>query len=290
MQYEKKYSRRKTFDIIIKRILEIALARVSAEHLRNKQKQLAVFSFDYIANNISVFAVYEGSELDILVEWLKKEFPPIFDGVALDIGANIGNHSLYFSDLFRKVIAFEPSNRTFKLLSFNAGLASNITPHNFGLSDKNGEATLNTNSENIGGASISDEGSQNSQKIVLRTLDSVIDQDENVTLMKIDVEGHELQAIAGAKDTISRNKPIILFEQFSEEFADGSSKVIDLLKTMGYANFLIIEHLPSLSYSLPKIIRRPLFFLQRLVVGDSIRIVPCKHFEQKYYSSIIAVP
>ena len=49
--------------------------------------------------------------------WLK--FLSYFNGTVLDIGANIGNHSLFFSNYFYKVLSFEPHPKIFKVLAIN---------------------------------------------------------------------------------------------------------------------------------------------------------------------------
>ena len=41
-------------------------------------------------------------------------------------------------------------------------------------------------------------------------------QEENILLIKIDVEGHEINALKGAEKIIKSNKPVILFEQGAE--------------------------------------------------------------------------
>ena len=80
---------------------------------------MAIFSFDHIGHKINLDGVYERNELDFLFEWLATHSPDVFNGTAIDIGANIGNHSLYLSNYFEKVVSFEPHPRTFKLLEIN---------------------------------------------------------------------------------------------------------------------------------------------------------------------------
>jgi len=58
--------------------------------------------------------------------------------------------------------------------------------------------------------------------------------EKKISLIKIDVEGHELAALRGAKELIKKNKPIVLFEQLSSEFSNGTSKVLEYLKELDY--------------------------------------------------------
>ena len=57
----------------------------------------------------------------------------------------------------------------------------------------------------------------------------------NVDFIKIDVEGFENQVILGAKETLIRNKPIIIVEQkgFSNKFNETQFEAIDTLKSYG---------------------------------------------------------
>ena len=68
-----------------------------------KNRSLAVFSFDYIGTQIALNGIYEKEELELLFDWLKSIDIDLKDSIAIDIGANIGNHSLYFSDFFNTV-------------------------------------------------------------------------------------------------------------------------------------------------------------------------------------------
>ena len=57
-----------------------------------------------------------------------------------------------------------------------------------------------------------------------------------ISLIKIDVEGMEYDVLLGAKNIISKNKPIICFEQNKKEFDNNCNETnsIDLLRENGY--------------------------------------------------------
>jgi FkbM family methyltransferase len=197
---------------------------------------------------------------------------------AIDMGANIGNHSLYFSDYFLKVLSFEPNPRTFKVLALNAELASNIECFNFGLSDRDRSARMNVDRANIGSSSITDCGGQ---QIDLKRLDDVIGN-EKVWLIKIDVEGHEIEAISGSTKTIKANKPVILFEQHPQEISNGTSATIEFLKKLGYSKFAIMERTPSGS----PIVKA----LAKMVKKSSNRLKIVNRFEPDFFPLILALP
>ena len=135
--YEKK-EKKKILNKIKRYIAEILINKYAEKYIQ-ENKQIAIFSFDYISNQIIVDGLYEKDELNILIEWLIKinNDNDIFKGVVCDIGANIGNHSLFFSDYFEKIYSFEPHPLTYKLLEINTNIEKKIKIYNYGISNKN---------------------------------------------------------------------------------------------------------------------------------------------------------
>lgn len=285
-----KFSRLETLRALVTWPISHILGSYARKYLNEGRRQLVVFSFDSIAQQINLHGLYERKELEIFFLWAKKDRSYIFDGIAVDIGANIGNHSLYFSDLFKHVISFEPNIRTFQVLELNANLANNITTYNFGISNTEREAVLNINPSNIGGSYLSESASSTSQVVKLRRLDSVISDDQRITMIKIDVEGHEYEALTGARNVIERNKPLILFEQHKTDFHNGKSRVIELLRGYGYTNFGIIERYPRPFAAIPKAIQPPVELLLRIVFGQYIKLSVQKTIVPDFYSFVAALP
>ncbi len=266
------------------------LNRFSKAHSQKNRKQLVVFAFDYIGHMINLDGVYEIADLDFFFDAMAPNRGLFAAGTAIDIGANIGNHSLYFSDYFQKVISFEPNPRTYKVLQLNAELASNVVCCNEGISDTNTELLLETCTTNSGRSTITDSKNANARSIRVKALDSVINETENVRLIKIDVEGHEEKALIGAEQTIRRNKPIILFEQHKEDFFNNSTASIELLKSYGYVNFAVIENRPPLLKSLPGFMRRKYRSLLRWMSGHTRNLVIKNSIEPGSYPFIVALP
>lgn len=264
--------------------------RLTKRHLADRRKQLVVFSFDWIATNINLFGVYELDQLTVFAQWIAPYREKFAKATAIDIGANIGNHSLFFSDLFRKIYSFEPNKRTFKLLELNAELADNVTCFNVGISDQDCEALLNVDHANAGGSAISTQATATTHAISLRRLAPFIDPADEVALIKIDVEGHEFLALTGSAEVIRKHKPIILFEQHRDEFSGGSTKTIDLLRGLGYAKFAVIDTEPKTPPSLPRPLRVLWRTAARFLLGTTTRLVVKERFEPGFYSFIIAVP
>jgi FkbM family methyltransferase len=205
------------------KILKIILNRINHSIARKNLQtnpQLVIFSFDHIGLSLNLEGRYENSPLILVEEFIEKKIPTAKDKTVLDIGANIGNHSIFFANKFKNVYAFEPNPVTYEVLKINCTFAAeqkNITTVNVGLSDKEGSLPFYINRSNIGGSQIIDvnhKSSKDTIQINVKTLDQLIElKDASVALVKIDVEGHELNVLKGAKDTISRNMPAILFEQ-----------------------------------------------------------------------------
>lgn len=262
------------------------LRRQSRRHVAERRKQLVVYSFDYIGHAINLNGVYEKDDLDTFFEWMTSIGVDFTQATALDIGANIGNHSLYFSDYFKRVVSFEPHPRTFKLLSLNAELAGNVTCHNVGLSDKEGSAVLSVLPVNFGRSTLSATPGAESVTIRLVTLDGFCELD-NVRLLKIDVEGHEYQALSGAGNIIRQHQPIILFEQHIDDFDHGESKVLSLLQDFGYEHFAVIKKYPLPS---PTVLKFAITPLRRALWGQQTRVVLTKAVVPDFYSFIVALP
>ena len=100
---------------IIKYPIRLFLSFLSKKHIKNNN-QLAIFSFDHISHDINLDGLYEKDYLMTLIKWLREYKPSVFEGSVIDAGANIGNHSIFFSKFFKNVYSFEPNKLTYKLL------------------------------------------------------------------------------------------------------------------------------------------------------------------------------
>ena len=146
---------------------------------------------------------------------------------AIDIGVYRGVYSLKLSQIFDHIHAFEPNPLLFPYLNTNLKkIIKNISLYNLALSNQSGETELKLPlrsksifKENIeelyqlGAASIHPENEfEDFKKVQVKVekLDNILIN--NIGFIKIDVEGHELEVIEGAKETITKYKPILLIE------------------------------------------------------------------------------
>lgn len=168
---------------------------------------------------------YEAKMLEFISERLPKY------GVMVDVGANIGNHTVYLSHCCDKVLSIEPQADNFALLKHNVEnneIEGKVDCRNVAVTDKKEKCRMSKNEQNMGMCKV--EPDQAGETITM-TLDELCDDVENITLLKIDCEGQEMNALRGGKKTILKHRPHIFIEtQTQEDF----EKVHDYLLPMRY--------------------------------------------------------
>ena len=200
---------------------------------RSSQSGLRVIpANDFISNEITLSGWYERDLLEDVTRLLSSN--NLLGGTLIDVGANIGNHSAWFSQFFDKIEAFEPSPLTFPILDFNAKhMPGTVCVHNYGLSNSNKASKLYTCKSNLGKAGQSPtKGDSLETSIELRKADDLpIRNDPTIRVIKIDVEGHELSVIQGMQKLIATWKPILVLETSFD------SDLLKLLSSSGYTHF-----------------------------------------------------
>lgn len=215
-----------------------------------KNPNLAIFAFDRMGADISIYGIYEKEILEILEECIFNKIDTR-NSSCLDIGANIGNHTLYFAQFFNKVYSFEPHPEIFELLKFNVRKSENVEIFQLGLSHKNDEMIILSEQDTSYGSSSlrsikklnvkEDVDTHNVQVKKFDDFTNHIKANNNIAFVKLDVEGHELKALQGMEKTLKQNSPIICFEQHLNQFdyfgKELSSKTINFLKDNEYSYF-----------------------------------------------------
>lgn len=186
---------------------------------------------------------FEGQEITTCSKYIRT------DGIVIDIGANIGLHSVHFSRAAQsgRVISVEPSRSTFATLLKNTAKLPNVIPLNVALSDGNGTQTFYVAEDNAYS------GLKNTRrKAILRTehvacfagdyILAPLIQDARVDLIKIDVEGLETQVLTGLTRIISKHKPIIFCEIFGGEHSNSDPETtIRFCVDLGYVPYVLEE-------------------------------------------------
>ena len=206
----------------------------------------AITTRDPVGYAVLSTGVYEKEAIFSSLELMRLLCPSAFDGEAIDCGANIGNHTVIFSQHFRWVHAFEPLEMLHDLLRINSRHITNISAKSIALSDHHGTCEIKVNPANLGASAIVDAeiDSCSSRGIhySCTTLDRLYGPDTEITLIKLDLEGHEDKVICGGKHLIETQKPAVLIEANSQDIRNGQSRATSRLRAMGYRIFIRLDH------------------------------------------------
>jgi FkbM family methyltransferase len=187
---------------------------------------------------------FEPNELTWLSETLTEGMTMI------DIGAHMGMYTLTASKLVGEsgiVVALEPSTREFQRLTFHVTLNDlrNVRCLQVAASSACGEATLKIAWEWNSGHNTFGEffnpavEMTREERVPMQTVDALVAAQrlQRVDVIKIDVEGHELQVLAGTVETLTRFRPRVLIEVCEETLRrQGASAeaVLGFLTKHGY--------------------------------------------------------
>jgi FkbM family methyltransferase len=254
--------------------------------------QVACYSFDLITTFIHLEGQYERDQLTLLSNNVFSALSK--DSTCLDVGANIGNHSLHFATHFKHVIAFEPHPRNHALLAVNATLSDAITPLNLGASSRAGRIEIVEDRMNLAASSIERSEGRDGKTVRfdLVRIDDVpeVRDSKSIAFIKFDIEGHEAEAIKGAGETIARHRPIVMLEVLADEIADGTSASIEALRELGYGHF----HEPveaGLIGRLPRPLRKFARSLAALFGGrrpsKAGKLVPIDRLDRRNYLMVL---
>jgi FkbM family methyltransferase len=142
----------------------------------------------------------------------------------IDVGANLGLHTIAAARAMQgrgKIIAFEPFPGTARLLGLSAlinGFADIIEIHQAAVSTASGKRPLYlgqvSGHHSLFPHEVKSENKQQHIEVPLSRIDDFIDENEPVALIKIDVEGAELEVLKTAELTIQRNRDIAIIAEF----------------------------------------------------------------------------
>jgi FkbM family methyltransferase len=175
----------------------------------------------YIDWVVYFFGAYERQELFLLRDLIRHKDNPIF----IDIGANIGQHSLFMSKYCKEVHAFEPYNAVMAGLEEKIKLNNikNIITHSVGIGETNKELDFfapkgsNTGSGSFVATHEADNNEYLGKLRVVNGDDYLNDLGlKRIDLIKIDVEDFEKSVIMGIRETLKKFRPIV-FMEYSEE-------------------------------------------------------------------------
>jgi FkbM family methyltransferase len=211
------------------------------EIISNQYGNFLINENDLIGNNIKQRGVWEPWLVDFYSNILTK------DNIAIDVGANLGFHSIQFGKKCKKVLSFEPQPLIYNQLCANIlfnDLDDIIKPYRVGLGEKPDIKQMWDikhedfgSTYNYGGRGIEHEEAsykpsefRECDQIEITSLDLI--DIPHCELIKIDIQGYEYYFFQGAKNFIEKNKPVILLENSLENKLD--KEILNLLKEKEY--------------------------------------------------------
>jgi FkbM family methyltransferase len=194
----------------------------------------------YIGRSIQKYGEFSELEVKLFEQVCKKDF------VVVEVGANIGTHTMALSQMVGlggRVYAFEPQRIVFQTLCANMALNSitNVETFQMALSCENGSILIPDlaydKEGNFGGIEI--QKFRHGRAVPKVKLDDFLKLNR-LDFLKIDVEGMEKDVLDGAQKSIKKLKPIMYIENDRKE---KSKALIQKIRDLGYK---IYAHNPAL--------------------------------------------
>ena len=188
------------------------------------------------------------------------------DNIVADVGANIGNHSVYFSKFTtaKEIYVIEPIPKTYKMLLANLALnyCHNVNTDFVGVGLGNRECVgypfMQYGVDNLGSTALSPSPVTHLDESVLFDAVPVVTGDSlfkdiDVNFIKMDVERMEMVALAGLKETIDRCRPKMFIEVSKQNYEDFDQWIKDNNYTMHsmheqtnqFINYFVIPNEPT---------------------------------------------
>lgn len=201
--------------------------------------KLAISATDSsIAYNLLTLGAYEPFESSLFLNAVAG------GGNVLDIGAHVGYYALMAATALRGkgvVWAFEPHPANYELLTSNIrhnGL-DNVLTANVAVSDHTGSARLYLAQDgNTGGHSLAPKSEQSkSVEVALIHLDDVIPSGANISVIKMDTEGAEIDVFRGMRRILAENNPVLFTEFFPAALMRAGHHPEEYLRELRSAGF-----------------------------------------------------
>ncbi len=202
---------------------------------------------DYLTRHVAKYGTYETGLTTWIARHLESRIAP---GIVVDIGANIGWHSFHASRFpnVTAVVACEPDAQNLRLLKqgIKANEVANIKVVPWAIGAKRSRARLHRyKPSNLGRHSLLVDHGFGAQSVPVLDLDTTLSRlgldNEPIHLLKIDVEGYELEVIRGAAKSLKRTDMIVL--EFSPDLMRPAGipvgELISRLSQAGFTPFIL---------------------------------------------------
>ncbi len=202
-----------------------------------------------ISRTLYVYGGYE-PELQRLMSKMN-----LHGAICLDIGANIGLHTIAMSELVGdtgKVFAFEPEEHNYRLLEHNLRINSitNVVLSQSAVSDTEGVCQIGLNPVNYGDHRVSTAapGEWATREVAMTTVDASLRElpENSIRFIKIDVQGHELHVLRGMENTLKRNPDAIMMIEIAPDLLSNAgtsaTEVMSYLYDLGFTGWELEAH------------------------------------------------
>jgi len=163
----------------------------------------------------------------------------------VDVGANVGIYSLLAAGAVPQgqVLAFEPNPITAERMRTNLGLnrLTNVMLHTSAVGSKAGTATLTAKLGPGDHIALGQLSGGDTISVPMTTLDAAVERTAPVSLVKIDVEGFEVEVLRGATDLLQRDDApawIMEVNGLSQRYGAGDAAIEEVFRRHGYAMYL----------------------------------------------------
>lgn len=215
-----------------RKIQNIALLRISKQNNDNKGTSYSVNINESSVNfrnlrDLRHYLIEEHQTNEIL-----KELGT--DSVFYDIGSYHGYYAI-LAGIKAEVYAFEMATKNFEILEENVSLNPNKDIKIFEKAIWSSNTILNASTDQKSRSTIKKSANHKVESVKLDKFASNYNEPD---IIKIDVEGAELEVLKGAKNILKREKPVIFIEIHPEslknDFNSSKKEIIAFLKNLGY--------------------------------------------------------
>jgi FkbM family methyltransferase len=221
--------------------------RIILDKIRDQSIRLWYFFDSDIGRSLYLTGSFENETLSLI----KKIIKP--GDVIFDIGANIGQYSVFMSKCLADsgiIYAIEPYKKNIQLIEKNIATnkVSNVSVHQIAIAEVSGPTILRVYSDYAYNSLLLIDRKKllREEMVEGQTLDDFVEKNRitRIDLIKIDIEGFELSAFKGAVKTLKKLKPAIITEiqpLNMKALGIGRQDILDYLSALGYNAFLITD-------------------------------------------------
>ena len=165
------------------------------------------------------------------------------DSIVADVGANQGLYTLWLARVATsgRIYAFEPDPELFECLEQNVrnNQLTNVSAIRAAASDRSGTLALTANKLNRGDNRVARVPDSGLEQVKAFTIDEIVSH-SHLDLLKIDVQGFEIEVLRGARETMGNNRNLtIVFEFWPYGLRQTGHRPNELMDLLGEAGFQI---------------------------------------------------